>query len=272
MIDWDILKAKIVNAAVISVNHELYLGLDRAEKDVPVRKVFAGGRQQVRFRTAEEIEQDRDLRRRVGLAPEIEATPTRIRAVQLTEPRVNPISSTTRREPVRGMTNLDTGGPVGRDTTYGFARTVTSRNRANDFMPFGEDIRLLKKQDQSRLEDPHAERFLTARGRYELARGRAISHRIEMKLNIATGRIFYAETSRPRLGGGLRSTLRVERANADQFPVISGHLVAGDKEHDYAIHQELGNRHNPAHPFLRPRLAEWKESLPRGLKKALGRL
>lgn len=272
MIDWDRLKFQIVDAVVTAVNGTLYIGLDRAEHDVPVRKVFSGGRQQVRFRTATEINADRELRARVGLAPEILATQTRIRAVQLTGKRLNPIKGSLRREEIKGFTNLDTGGPIGRDTEYGFARTVTRRNRANDFMPYGEDSRLLKKGDDRRLADPHAERFLTARGRYELAKGRAISARREARVDLSTGRINFIETSRPRLGGGLRSTLRIVKATHETYPVIKGDLVAGDKEHDYAIHQELGNRHNPAHPFLRPRLPEWRVELPRQLGRSFRRL
>jgi len=270
VIDWDILKVQIVDASITAVNGALYRGLDRAEHDVPVRKVFAGGRQSIRFRTAVEIEADKNLRRRVGLAPEILATPARIAAVSRTGKR--PIRAQLRHEPISGLTNLETGGPVGRTNEYGFARQVKRRDRANTFQPGGRDDRLVNPENPQELVSEEAEKRLTARGRYELASGRAISQRREARLDRETGRISIVATSRPRLGGGLRSTLSVIKATDSTYPVIEGHLVAGDRDHRYAIHQELGNRHNPAHPFLRPRLPEWRVELPKDLKRALGRL
>ena len=282
-IDWARLKVDIINAAVTAVNATLYIGEERALKDVPVRKVFSGGRQTVRFKTAEEVERDRGLRSRLGLAPEILATPEAIERVRAAG-----------RNPIR---SLQRGGKE-----YGFARTIefpsndtrrnrfgqtradrgltrNSRNRANDFMPFGEDARHLDRTERA-LRDREYDRYLTSRGRFEVQSGRAVSQRYRKiegakqtigGLVVAREPDFEVPVGPARVGGGLRSTIRIVRATPESYPVISGSLVAGDREHDYAIHQELGNRHNPAHPFLRPRLPEWKEELPRQLRRSLGR-
>lgn len=299
-IDWARLKLDIVEAAVRAVNATLYIGEERALKDVPVRKVFRGGRQTVRFKTAEEIERDRPLRARLGLAPEILATPEAVERVRRSG--LNPRRSTTIPNRLPGLTNLETGGRVGRDDVYGFARTIefpsndprrnrfgqtraergltrNSRNRANDFMPFGEDARQLDRTERA-LKDREYERYLSSRGRNEVRSGRAVSQRYRTVqggvqriggLVVAREPDIQVPVGPARVGGGLRSTIRVVRATPESYPVISGWLVAGDREHDYAKYQELGTRHNPAHPFLRPRLPEWKEELPRQLRRSLGR-
>jgi hypothetical protein len=291
VIDYALLKAKLIEAAVTSVNATLELGADQARKDAPVRKVFKGGRQTVRFKTADEIEADRGIRSRLGLAPEILATSEGVGRVQRSGRHPGRGTSFTQRVP--GATDLFSGEPVGREVQFGFARTIAHpssdkrlnakgltraerghielrRNRANTFMPFGEDVRLLGRQSGT-LEDRSNERFLTGRGRYELKTERAGQPK-RARVDLATGRITFSAATRDRLGGGLRGTIRIERATPDTYPVIKGSLVAGDEEHDYAKYQELGTRHNPAHPFVRPRLPEFREELPRQLTRALGRL
>jgi len=299
-IDFAKLRADIVSATVSAINGTLRIGEDRALKDVPVRKIFRGGKQTVRFKTAAEIERDRPLRAKLGLAPEILATPeavARVRAAGL-----NPNKGHLRREPIKGLANLETGGPVGRDVEYGFARTIefpsndprrnrfgqtrserglvqVRRNRTNDFMPFGEDIRQVKRSETGNsLVDEGAERYLSRRGKYEVQSGRAFFQRTKKFANVSikAGKVeVTGHTEIPvgpeRVGGGLRGTIRVIPASPSMYPVIEGWLVAGDREHDYAKYQELGTRHNPAHPFLRPRLPEWKEELPVQLKRAYGR-
>jgi hypothetical protein len=290
-IDWNRLKVDIINAAVYAVNGTLISGEEKALRDVPVRKVFRSGRQTVRFKTATEIERDRPLRARLGLAPEILATPEAVAQVQASG-----------RNP-RRSTRVLGGRPISGGrlyNEYGFARTIEfpargnrrnkagktraerglteiRRDRANDFMPYGEDSRVLDPRNEQRLADSGAERYLSSRGKYELHAGRAVSQRraaVAADVNARTGevkQVHYRSVGPARLGGGLRSTIRIIRASARTFPVIEGWLVAGDAEHDYAIHQELGNRHNPAHPFLRPRLAEWKEELPAQLRRSFAR-
>jgi len=322
IIDFARLRADIISATVTAINATLFIGEDRARQDVPVRKVFRGGRQSVRFKTAQEIEQDKDLRSRLGLAPEILATPAAIAKVKAAGR--NPNKSLLVRSPIRGLTNLETGGAVGRDDEFGFARTIerpsrdprrltagvnrsgfpgadiidprdltrylqrhgpgqtrgergltrNSRNRANTFFPGGVDLRRTEPDlvgGGHQLQDEAAEARLTSRGRYELKSGRAVRGASKVVVDLGTGRIFAKQTEHERLGGGLRSTIRVIRADPSMYPVIEGWLIAGDREHDYAKYQELGTRHNPAHPFLRPRLPEWKEELPVQLRRSYGR-
>ena len=294
-IDWAALKTAIVNASVIAINAELHKGADRARKDAPVRQIFKGGRQTVRFKTAEEIEGDRELRSRLGLAPEILATPEAIAKVQAAG--INPI----RRTRIKG-------------TEYGFATTVqfpsrsrtrdrsgrtpaergitrNARNRQNTFRPpftpdDGYNPRIVEADREGKplepfhLKDEGAERQLSGRGRYELRTGRAIFQRqvTVRTAAIITGRgqLVGYETARvgtgPNyLGGALRDSIRVEPASAQTYPVIEGWVVAGGGEVDYAKYQELGTRHNPAHPFLRPRLPEWRQSFPDALRRSFGR-
>ena len=277
------LRADIIEATVIAINGTLRLGEDRALKDVPVRKVFKGGKQTVRFKTAGEIEADKALRSQLGLAPEILATPeatARVKAAGRNPKKASLI-----------------GGKE-----FGFARTLAfpstdprrnkfgqtrgerglvqvRRNRANDFLPFGEDIRPVKRSETGNtLVDENAERYLTSRGRYELRSGRAISQRTKQiaTVEIKAGKVTVTGTTDvpvgpERLGGGLRGTIRVIPATASMYPVIEGWLIAGDEDHDYAKFQELGTRHNPAHPFLRPRLPEWTGELPAQRRRAYGR-
>lgn len=271
------LKADIIAAAVRAVNATLYMGEERALKDVPVRKVFRGGRQTVRFKTAAEIEGDKELRSRLGLAPEMLATPEALARVR--GAGRNPLKSLQTKQGEFGFARTieRPSGDLRRNkagqTRAERGLTENRRNRANDFQPFGEDMRLMdtERTDKNRLADPNAERYLTGRGAYELRKGRAVRDKSRMRIDLGTGRIFKVQTEQERLGGGLKSTIRVVKATPDSYPVIEGWLVAGDSEHDYAIHQELGNRHNPAHPFLRPRLPEWREELPAQLRRSLGR-
>lgn len=287
-IDWGRLEALIVRAAVGSINGLLYDGLAKAQHDVPVRRVFQGDRRSFRFKTATEIESDRALRSRLGLAPEILATPEAIQRAR--KAGVNPNKS--RAYPVKsGLTNLETGEPAGRHEVFGFARTIRRRDRANSWEETGPRViddeatvrgRRMLNRTERQLKDRGDEDLLSGAGRYELRDGRAVSgqrsyngKRRPIGVDLATGKIQFTggdSVGGPfTVGGGLRSTLRVQEAAADQYPVIRGSLVAGDKEHDYAKYQELGTRHNAAHPFLRPRLDEWRVMLPARLRRNLGR-
>ena len=299
IVNYERLKSDITLAAVRAINGLLFSGEEKALRDVPVRKIFAGGRQGIRFKTAEEIERDAPLRARLGLAPEILATPAAISAVRA-QGR-NPIKARryqgkefgfarTIEFPSRSRSVDQTGR-----TPAERGRTRISSNKENPFLPNGQDTRILKStnafgyhvpiDDRRTLADEDAGSTLTSRGRYEVKSGRAISQRTK-KITVITpaSRQTIVETGKvteshvveepvgpARVGGGLRNTIRVEQASPSQYPNLEGWLIAGDREHDYAIHQELGNRHNPAHPFLRPRLPEWREALPVALKRSLRR-
>jgi HK97 gp10 family phage protein len=245
-VNWRLLRERLVAAAVDAVNSTVEKGMARAQKDAPVRKVFSGGRRSIRFRTAAEIRQDRRLRSRLGLAPEM-----------LGESRT-----------VETRTRLTRAGvPISR----------TLGNRANRVAATGlpsnnSDIRVLRPANQRRLHFSAEEYGLTARGRYELRAGRAISREtIALRVRgISRGGLELTTVS--RLGGRLRATIRVEEASEDQYPVIKASLLAGSREVPYAKFQELGTRHNPAHPFLRPRLPEWQVEIRQELRRSYGRL
>ena len=293
MIDWGQLKAAIVQASVRAVNAELEKGADRARKDAPVRSVFRGGRQTVRYKTADEIEKDKDLRSRLGLRPELFASPGKLAAVRASGR--NPKRSTriggrefglarTIQFPSRSRT-VDRSGT----TPGGRGITRNARNRANTFRPpftpdDGYNPRIVEADRDSKptepfhLKDEGAERQLSGRGRSELRSGRAIFQR---QVQVQTSAIVNERgelvgyktenvgTGPNYLGGALRDSIRVVSASASTYPVIEGWVVAGGGEVDYAKYQELGTRHNPAHPFLRPRLPEWRHSFPDALRRGI---
>lgn len=84
---------------------------------------------------------------------------------------------------------------------------------------------------------------LSARGKYEVRSERA-AHKGE-------------------IGGKLRDEIRVGQVT------VEGHTVHVDVESptDYAIQQEMGNRHNPSHPYLRPGMYESTDEI----RQAIGR-
>ena len=297
-VNWERVRQQIIDAAVTAVNAEAENTAEIARDKAPVRKVFKGGRQTVRFKTAQEIERDRDLRAQLGLGPEILATPERIAALRAAG-----------RNPKRGIRGPGNRGlPTGRGTLeeYRLATTVEHpgrrrrdplgvkpgagpismalyrnrrdhpRNLANRPNKLIEPRRL--STGERALHDVGAQAQLTSRGRYELRTERAASQALRpvaADINARTGevvRIHYGRTGIARLGGGLRDSIRVERASAGQFPVIKASVVAGGGEITYAKFQELGTRHNPAHPFLRPALAVAKGRLPDAVRRSLRRL
>jgi hypothetical protein len=308
-INWGILKEDIIDAAVDAVNNVAAKGLVRAREDAPVRKVFSGGRQTVRFKTAAEIDAGREVRARLGLAPERLATAEavgRVQALGINPRRGNfqvgaaragrprseegfartiahPASNRPGSRQVPGMTDLFSGEAMRERTASRRERGYTrnSRNRENTFQPRGQDVRVLDPRALNRLSARNAEFGLTTRGRYELASGRATSTEATgLRKNKdgggstsgLVGEGGLEATYINRVGGNLRASIRVEEADVSQYPIIKASLVAGGGDVDYAKYQEMGTRHNPEHPFLRPRIPEWREQLPVALLRSLRRL
>ena len=291
-INWGFIREQIIEASVLAVNATADNTALRAKDKAPIRKVFAGGRQTVRFKTASEIEQGKEMRSRLGLGAEVLAGPSGIaRAKSM---GFSPISSTRVGGSVRGFARtieapgrVHTGGSTVQ--SYVLSKQWSGRqgeivnkprknikpeshqdrprnlsNRANEFRAT-HDVRLLNPLDYSKLLDSASESRLTAAGRYELASRRAVTH---AAVSVATER----STVSARVGGSLRDSIRVERASADMFPDIKASVVAGGNGVDYAKFQELGTRHNPEHPFLRPSLMEARGELPAQLLRSLKRL
>lgn len=289
-LDIAVLHEQIIEAAVIAVNGTAEKTAERAKDYAPVRKVFAGGRQTVRFKTASEIEGDRALRAKLGLGPEKLASKEAARA--LIRSGANPKGGK------RFAQYTLPGGEPGGIEEYRFASTVElgrhdgraprlGENRANAVGKVGPRKRSLVGTsnlrtvgvisgvkgrhtglDLSQLSHEGAEARLTARGRYELRSGRALSAIAFVK---GIGTVGTHKDDTATLGGSLRESIRVIRASAEQFPVISASVVAGGGRVTYAKYQELGTRHNPAHPFLRPALAVAEDELPGDLERALRR-
>lgn len=82
---------------------------------------------------------------------------------------------------------------------------------------------------------------LTSRGKFELRSGRAD---------------FINPDGSRTLGGTLRGEIHVEPAQGSG-PVWIARVVSPTR---YARYQELGTRHNRAHPYMRPALAQVRES------------
>jgi hypothetical protein len=290
-LDIGALRTLFVDAAVVTVNYSADKTADRAREKAPVRKIFAGGRQTVRFKTAAEIDADRGLRARLGLGPEIAATPANRAAIgrKFRNPGTGKVETLTEKSFARTVEHEGRTHSVHRDVNGQHTDTShtdhsrNTRNRANSFRNSQED-RLLdtltigregrRNNLQPRLLSDSAEARLTARGRYELRSGRAFAARLKaISIDTETGKLkrHFAKGSE-RLGGTLRGTIHVEYASAEQYPVIKASVVAGGEDAPYAIQQELGNRHNPAHPFLRPALAVAKDELPGDLKRGVTRI
>jgi HK97 gp10 family phage protein len=73
MIDLSSWAASVKAAAVASLEASGAKVAGRAKEKAPVRKIFAGGRRKIRFRTAAEVMADAPLRERLGLGPELAA-------------------------------------------------------------------------------------------------------------------------------------------------------------------------------------------------------
>ena len=58
------------------------------------------------------------------------------------------------------------------------------------------------------------------------------------------------------VGGRLRNSIRALRPKTSGTGYAEAWVIAGGEEAPYAKYQEFGTRHNAAHPFLRPGLAE----------------
>jgi hypothetical protein len=109
----------------------------------------------------------------------------------------------------------------------------TGANRANVMSPRASNV--LDRSPDALAQNPR----LSSRGRYELNSGRAT---------------IQVEANRDEVGGWLR-----DHIEAQPVEVRGGHLHGElvsimDADHQYPKFQELGSRHNPAHPYLRPAL------------------
>ena len=61
----------------------------------------------------------------------------------------------------------------------------------------------------------------------------------------------FAQSFSPDLSGALRDSIKVQGSGIDK---AGAYADVGTRE-PYAIYQEFGTVHNPAHPFMRPAIA-----------------
>lgn len=195
MIDWRAVEQAGIAAAAAAMTEGAQMIAGRAKEKAPVRKVFRGQEEAVRYgvKSIAEITGDRDLRRAAGLGPENE--------------HILPPSVASKDAP--------------RQMAW---RRVTSPGH------------LASTVAQSRL---------SRRGRYEVRSGRS-AHGGE-------------------LGGRLRDEIYAEQAQIEGRH-IRARVVSPTP---YAIHQEIGNRHNAAHPYLRPAGHEGLDELRSGIARSV---
>lgn len=197
MIEWGAIERTGFEAAQLAVGRGLERIETRARELAPVRKIYGQYEKpyRLRLKSIAEIDEDRPLRRRLGLGPE--------------STYVNPPLVVSKRAPQNlGKRRLTAGTDIytGRKVTRTLARAG-----------------LVDRLDR--------------RGRYELRSLRA-EHEGE-------------------LGGRLRSEIFSTPVKIEGRR-ISGKVVSPTP---YAKYQELGTRHNPAHPYMRPAGFESREPI-----------
>lgn len=191
MIDWRAVEQAGIAAAAAALTEGAQMIAGKAKEKAPVRKVFRGQEEAVRYgvKSIAAIIGDRDLRRAAGLGPENE--------------HILPPSTVTKDAP-RQMA---------------WRRVIAP----------------------GKLASAVAQSRLSRRGRYELRSGRSV-HGGE-------------------LGGRLRDEIYAEEAQIEGRH-IRARVVSPTP---YAIHQEIGNRHNAAHPYMRPAAHESTDELKAGI-------
>lgn len=126
------------------------------------------------------------------------------------------------------------------DTRIITSRSVGDTQTLADRVVVGHTVRYPHLLSQRRIVDEGeviGQDLLSRRGRYEVASGRAD----------------YRPRGRARqVGGRLKGEIRALPARVDGRHVIA-EVVSPTP---YAKHQEFGNRHNPAHPYMRPAASE----------------
>lgn len=249
-INWSEIEQRLIDAADTGMMATGKQMQARAKALAPVRKVFQGQRnitkapaaQKMRWRSTTsgrfatlDKAGDDDLamipRRGSAFSPE-----TRIRNRYLRD--VN----------MQERTVVEFRGGMHRQISHDVPGSEFRMKRINDKMrPSYEGFpEKYRRENEGRstprqfgLENPGS-KVLNVRGRYEMRSGRA----------------FYRNADgSTTMGGRLRGSIALGEVEETRHG-LSLRLEAGGEEAYYAIYQELGTRHHPAHPFLRPALDE----------------
>ena len=230
MIDFEEVANRIFDQAVAALGGGALVVQERAKHLAPVRHIFSEDRYTIRYKRASEIEADRGVRAQLGLSVEGSLDNPRPRTARY-------------RSPLRFTEPSNRW--AGR---YGSKPTPKWRERRLA----AASQHLAEYQDEMRSRKLGNDPFgtvLDRRGAYEV------------KLAIASSRSHNPRSARSLrwghgyVGGSLRNSIKATR------PRVGGGyaeawVLAGGEEAPYAKYQEFGTRHNAAHPFLRPALAE----------------
>lgn len=230
MIDFEAIAEKIFEQAVMGLGSGALIVQERAKTLAPVRHIFSGDRYTIRYKKASEMEADRSVRARLGLSVEGSLD--------------NPRPKTARyRSPLRltEPSNRWAGRYGSRPTPkWRERRLATAAQHLADYQA--------EKAARKAGAAPQAT-VLDRRGAYEvkLALASSFRHNPRSARSLRWGHGY--------VGGRLKNSIRA------LSPSVSGAyaeswVVAGGDEAPYAKYQEFGTRHNAAHPFLRPALAE----------------
>lgn len=161
---------------------------------------------------------------------------------------------------------------LGRGPTYGSNNSLVPVNRskgetvagdmrqwrAGKLLPVATVVQI--RGGKPARVDQTGDNFLTKRGSYEVATGRAAWRKADARVGEPL-----------RIGGALRNSIVLVKASSDSIEggKVMGYVRAGGDGVDYAGYQEFGTRHNRAQPFLRPALYESRTEFKRNVSNAL---
>lgn len=247
------LYSTIVERVVQGVNLTARQAEEKAQIDVPVRKVFkysrknvgsklfaeqrVMGRQEVRTLSLEEALGESVMRRRLGL------------------PSAFPTDAGGRRQlGIQSTVRTAQFGAFGAPGSY---RSKARSNPSEDFRTrevarISGVNRLVRREDipglpgaQHLVADTKAESELSGRGRAELRR------------------------ADQTLGGALKKSIKLHTATMSRGGRIKARVSAGGGEVDYAKYVEYGTRRSRAQPFLRPALAQARVEFASNIRQTL---
>ena len=256
----------IEERAIQGLNATLEYTLGRAQHHAPVRQIFRHDRRGNSFkgrqiRTAKQFEAFRSSNPRTRQLTRPSRIPlAQIRRLYQADVLDSGLALLQRGRRIRGNAGSEMSViRVGRVTIAGDLRQV----QGGRLVPVaflkqtrGGKISLLPPPEARGTQTSAGEFALSGRGRYE----------------VKTGRATFRRAGTDRIGGSLKHSIHKIGASLTSRSrgKIWGYVRAGNEDVDYARHQEFGNIHNRAHPFMRPALYEsrgpFRENVVRALR------
>jgi len=252
------LEAKIVQAAMKGGAKAADQVLERAKARAPVRKLFKG----TGYRQGVSVRNSQGTVGFNGRQPRIRQLRYQDESGEVNQVRghANSLVPLFRTKSKANGTSYLSGdfrlveGPKGFQTL----RTVEADEAV---MVKGGKVKQLTQRDYNAEElRTKGGRLTTSGGRYEIASGRANFRDPGSRLaRDGTKLIVNPRQPQTRVGGRLRGELHVEGPVRGE--IIWWYIVSRTKDRGrlYGRDQEFGNRHTPAHPFLRPALHESRD-------------